>query len=569
VGEKCKINSELKVAEACFRRVGLRWRDDLRLCLGEWAVIFAIYADETVVLRFEDGKQLRFPVDCIHKEDGVSNLIRVDEDTRSWPREMIISHEEEMKTELTRLRANSESSIRRNKNTVAPHQSPTASSCKNEIWGKETRKEPWPRRSDSMPPKLDLHYNPNVDPGSWEESRAALNRMKEFLASLNLKNHQRGLVREGFETMEDLANAKMEDLLACGLKRGHARRMMRALEELWTYPDLEYEQINRRLQRRPSFGEHRGSLLMALHQAKISKAYNHPLRSKQHLDVSQAQVASLTSSPLSQGQEYSFSSGKHNNDGLQEYGVTIPQLLVNHNHSMSNSLSGSNSSSQRTSFTSSMYADEAQQGYMIVHFDRRPLGFGIMAPLVAGTMVSSITDESLKKKGLNLGVPILRINNVDVTWLDLDKVANILSHVEVPFTVTVGLEPYFKPGQKIMVCASNNQWQSATVVKMSKNSRKVSVRCDSQALNSRLKIVDYSRIKSHPTKPTTQKLENANADTQRTHVMDRSPASNPATAKSLGPNFRELDIRQHKEEELDQEVATLRLIEDAVAAALV
>merc|ERR1719290_785356 len=95
-------------------------------------------------------------------------------------------------------------------------------------------------------------------------------------------------------------------------------------------------------------------------------------------------------------------------------------------------------------------------------------------PLIAGTVISSITDESLKKRSFNIGLPLLCINNTDVSTLDIDKVANILSRVEVPCTVTVGLEPYFKPGQKIMVCASNNQWQSATVVMMSKNSRKVS-----------------------------------------------------------------------------------------------
>merc|ERR1719320_1140788 len=108
------------------------------------------------------------------------------------------SHEEEMKMELTRLRANSESSIRRSNKPLIPMQSPSASSCKAGSWGKEIRKE---LLYQENVPKLALPYSTNADAGSWEESRAALNRVKEFLASLNLKHHHRGLVREGFETM--------------------------------------------------------------------------------------------------------------------------------------------------------------------------------------------------------------------------------------------------------------------------------------------------------------------------------------------------------------------------------
>merc|ERR1719494_802579 len=126
-----------------------------------------------------------------------------------------------------------------------------------------------------------------------------------------------------------------------------------------------------------------------MHHAKISKAYSHPLQSK-HPDVSQVTSGNL--SPLSQ--VLSLSSGPKWKDALNEYGVTIPQPVVN-NSSISNSRSGSNSSSQRTSLISSIWEDE---GFLILQFGKRPLGFGIMSPLNAGTMVSSITDESLKKK---------------------------------------------------------------------------------------------------------------------------------------------------------------------------
>merc|ERR1719193_301405 len=117
------------------------------------------------------------------------------------------------------------------------------------------------------------------------------------------------------------------------------------------------------------------------------------------------------------------------------------------------------------------------EGCLIIPFEKRPLGFGIMSPLYIGTMVATISDDTLRDKGLVLGLPILCINNFDVVGHNLQSVSSILSLVELPFTVTFGLKPYFKIGRKVMVCRSN-KWFPATVLKMSKRTRKVTIKYD-------------------------------------------------------------------------------------------
>merc|ERR1719300_1472818 len=90
--------------------------------------------------------------------------------------------------------------------------------------------------------------------------------LKHFLESLNLQQHNKALVSEGFETLEDLDNVQFEDLLAIGMKRGHARRLIKALEEYNAAPDLSFDQVNRLLQKRPSMQSHRKSLMIAAQQ---------------------------------------------------------------------------------------------------------------------------------------------------------------------------------------------------------------------------------------------------------------------------------------------------------------
>merc|ERR1719233_1959761 len=153
--------------------------------------------------------------------------------------------------------------------------------------------------------------------------------------------------------------------------------------------------------------------------------------------------------------------------------------------------------STKSSQGHSRKSSKCLEGCLIIPFEKRPLGFGIMSPLYIGTMVATISDESLKEKGLGLGLPILCINNFDVIGHNLKSVSSILSLVSLPFTITFGLEPYFKVGQKVMVFR-NHKWHPATVKKMSKRTRKVTINYDNNPFRfgNTEKILNYNRIKS-------------------------------------------------------------------------
>lgn len=127
-----------------------------------------------------------------------------------------------------------------------------------------------------------------------------------------------------------------------------------------------------------------------------------------------------------------------------------------------------------------------------------------MSPLFVGTMVSTITDPALIKKGLGLGLPLLSINNTNVTQKGLEEIATILSRIELPFTVVFGLQPYFKSGQKVIV-KKKGKWYPAVVQKMSKTSRKVTVKYDNSPFifKNTEKISDYNRI-SQPQRQVQQ-----------------------------------------------------------------
>merc|ERR1719233_1683837 len=164
--------------------------------------------------------------------------------------------------------------------------------------------------------------------------------------------------------------------------------------------------------------------------------------------------------------------------------------------------------STKSSQGHSRKSSKCLEGCLIIPFEKRPLGFGIMSPLYIGTMVATISDESLKEKGLGLGLPILCINNFDVVGHNLKSVSSILSLVELPFTITFGLEPYFKVGQKVMVF-KNHKWHPATVKKMSKRTRKVTINYDNNPFRfgNTEKILNYNRIKS-PSSLTRDEEEN-------------------------------------------------------------
>ena len=54
-------------------------------------------------------------------------------------------------------------------------------------------------------------------------------RLSRFLQDLDLGKYHENLVDEGFDSMERCANADLEDFLAVGMKRGHAKQLLAAL----------------------------------------------------------------------------------------------------------------------------------------------------------------------------------------------------------------------------------------------------------------------------------------------------------------------------------------------------
>merc|ERR1719464_254196 len=279
----------------------------------------------------------------------------------------------------------------------------------------------------------------------------------------------------------------MDDLLEVGMKRGHARRLMSAAEELQADPGLDFRGVNQRLQKRGSFQGHRQSLMNALSPREI----NALLQDDSQIGLGAVQPMFNQMIPETI-QEYSQHS--------QQMDYQEPAFPSIHSQQAPPQITSPSAAERnergRTASTSSNLSVWEEDGYLIIPFDKRPLGFGIMSPLFVGTMVSTITDETLKKKGLGLGLPLLSINNFDVTNHGLESVANILSRVELPFTVTFGLQPYFKANQKVLV-STNNKWYNATVLKMSKTTRKVTVKYDGNPFrfSNTEKIADYNRIK--------------------------------------------------------------------------
>ena len=55
--------------------------------------------------------------------------------------------------------------------------------------------------------------------------------MDRQLHALGLERYEPALLDEGFESIQDLRNATMEDYLAVGLKIGHARRLLTAMAQ--------------------------------------------------------------------------------------------------------------------------------------------------------------------------------------------------------------------------------------------------------------------------------------------------------------------------------------------------
>jgi len=296
------------------------------------------------------------------------------------------------------------------------------------------------QKNDGRRESISLNSNPSDDDDGDLNVSA---EFRKFLLWVKLQQYHATFLAEGFDCVDDLRYAELADFQAIGLKRGHAMRLIRGLEGWITNNSPGGEPTSPEESESP--------------------------RTKK---LNTSKGSSLNIIP-----EYHLSQGDLWDDD-----------------SMNSSEPFSWANPQGHSRNQSKWENE---GCLIIPFEKRPLGFGIMSPLYIGTMVATISDESLKEKGLGLGLPILCINNFDVIGHNLKSVSSILSLVSLPFTITFGLEPYFKVGQKVMVFR-NHKWHPATVKKMSKRTRKVTINYDNNPFRfaNTEKILNYNRIKS-------------------------------------------------------------------------
>lgn len=501
IGEKCKVLEKAESVKKCFARSKLTFSEEKHgAYLGKKCEIHALFADGTALVKFDDGNELKWSLDACTR-DGVSNLLRKGSDD-NWDKKQVKKQENEMKKQLQMLKRQNDSSSSQSssESSESPRKRKSRKKkkkkkAKEKVWNRGdkvmakfrdemmqgtvtnvdlTKAPPYEVKIDEIGVTYQMHAHELEE--CEEPQDIKQNELLAFLTTLNLHGSHADLVEDGFETMDDINGATMDDLLSVGMKRGHARRLLKGLEELGNNPNADYQSVNRALQKRKSFQGHRQSLMNALNPREINDLL-HP----------DSQIGLGAVQPMGFGQMDQYAQPDYAEPAFPSIHTqqAPPQIT-----------SPSAAERGRTASTSSNLSVWEEDGYLIIPFDKRPLGFGIMSPLFVGTMVSTITDETLKKKGLGLGLPLLSINNFDVTNHGLESVANILSRVELPFTVTFGLQPYFKPGQKVMV-STNNKWYNATVIKMSKTTRKVTVKYDGNPFrfSNTEKIADYNRIK--------------------------------------------------------------------------
>jgi len=325
--------------------------------------------------------------------------------------------------------------------------------------------------------------------------------LQQLLETFNLQKYYPNLVDEGFETIEYLSHAEMDDLRASGLKRGHARRLLRVLQDWRLNPNSTFQTIGGKLPRfsQGDYFAHRGSLTSSGRGSAISCS-SIP-------EYEQFAPNDLDMLPL-----LDIQSGSRN---VQNW---VSPMLDCRWHN-----------------------GRKDEGFIIIPFNKRPLGFGIMSPLSVGSMVSRITDDSLKVKGLDLFLPVLFINNIEIGRWNLEETAHVISHMDLPFTVTFGLQPYIRPGQEVMV-RRGNHWQRGTVVRISKRSRKVTVKYSdsSPRLSNIEKISDYNRLQL-PKEPGLEGSPNLAEQGQPSLSKSKSPLE-----KHVGTKTQNADTKSDR-----------------------
>jgi len=534
VGSKIDIYKNEHHVRDFFSRCGLNWDRKYKAYLGTSATIKSVGVDGNVVLEMHDGKDLVFAGvgKLVHREDfyeeedveatssGTTNESTDEKDDQVSDLSSVIINfrDKEHKKNLCVIdgrRVNFDvDSILRDKS------SPAKSTPNNEspvTWRRAARVNASFKdkvlqgkiigvNNDRVPPCevyledtgiINHTHSYELQNNSSRQSNDLL-ELRKFLEVFNLQTHYHALISEGFESVSDLDNAQIEDLTAVGLKRGHARRLMRALEESRADPEAFLDEISQRLRRSPILTSPRISHRSVNSTSEsLSQPYSESWRPVNYMHSPQLNfqtaipVSTISISPetLTPTQKPPSPSSLPRLPRLPYNQVISPRYPhldlgppAHQQHPM-----------MRTPRKASVWEDD---GYITIQFDQRPIGFGIMSPLFTGTMVSTISDEWLKKKGLGLGLPLLKINNVDISKCKLEEVANALSRVQLPFSITFGMQPYFKAGMKVVVFF-NGSWHPATVLKMSKTTRKVTVMYDNSPFlhSSTENIADYNRIR--------------------------------------------------------------------------
>jgi len=429
VGQKCIIIEELQSLVVSFKRANMVWKKKYKKYLGQSAQVLFLFINGTVMLKMDDGLVSKFPSDSIKRAE-----MNGDE----WNR--------------------NQKTPGHSKNHLTP---PPAGPFGDKI-----------KHRTSIDEMLNQDSDAADDKSVTKEPCEVWN----VLEALNLHDYYKNLVSEGFESLDYLKHVTFSDLVYLGLKRGHARRLLRAMKKYRANPSIDFRAKTRKLQKRLS-------LCSSLTSTTSSS--------------NTLQSISISQSSIPEDQQY-LPNDSEQFQRIEEI-KTNSKELIDHRYSERNleAFLIRRSSPSFSSSDSSPSVIGRDEGYLVIPFTKRPLGFGIMFPLSDRAMVSSIMDERLKVKGLCVGLPLHEINGCNICGFTVEEVVNMLSCVNLPITVTFCLTPYFKTGEKVMVL-KRGKWYPCTIRKTSKSTRKATVTYDGSPfkLNNTEKISNYNRIKT-------------------------------------------------------------------------
>jgi len=394
-GEKCTIiEQQLEPLTVSFKRKNIVWKKKYKNYVGQDALVLSMFGDDTVMLKMKNGKFLQFPLESIKRFEANSDDLNKDHE--------VDGHMKKTLTPSTQVNDRSYG------DDLALSMS-TREMLKNEK------------------PKYEEHKKWLIKSNPGKLSKKKINKLYEVLEALNLSKYYSNLTREGFESLEYLKYAEFEDLMASGLKRGHARRLIRAMEQYRANPRYDFH--IRKLRKKASFCNSQTS----------TSSSNSTLKS------SITSLSSIAEYESYESKNFELSDDLHKNS--------------NESCGYQSELEGSSirRRSGSASLSSEWHSNENGEdgGYLIVPFINGSLGFGFMSSFFIGTIVTSIVDKRLEMMGLKIGLPLVQINDKDVSRFSAKEVASMLACVGMPCTITFRLGPYYEARGIDM---ANNKW---------------------------------------------------------------------------------------------------------------